>query len=65
MTTEARNARLRELRRLQALANSSMIGDEQRATHRARFSEFQQQMKAIDEAAAATLRRHGIVVLGA
>jgi len=65
MTTEAKNARLRELRRLQALANSAMIGEEQRAAHRARFFEIRQQIKAIDEAAAAKLRRHGIVVLGA
>jgi uncharacterized protein VirK/YbjX len=40
-----------------------MIGEQKRAAYRARYAELQQQMKAIDEAAVATLRRHGIVVL--
>lgn len=65
MTTENRNARLQKLRELQALANSATIGDEKRAANRARVSELQQQMKAIDEAVVAELRGRGIVVLGA
>ncbi len=65
MTGETKNARLQELRKLQALANSSMIGDQKRAANRARFSEIQRQIKAIDEAAAAKLGGRGIVVLNA
>lgn len=65
MTNKIRNARLQKLRRLQALANSAMIGDQKRAANRARVSELQQQMKAIDEAVVAELRERGIVVLSA
>ncbi len=63
MTDKTRNARLQKLRELQALASSAMIGEQKRAENRARVSELQQQMKAIDEAVAAELRKHGIVVL--
>lgn len=63
MKISTKAERLRKLRTLKVLAQSAMIGEPKRAAYRARFSQIQQQKKAIDDAAAEKLRKRGISVL--